>query len=423
MNRREFIGGAAALATVAAPDVLKAAEPVKPVTFPYKPGVTGKYDVYLRWEHCGDATEDARFWVKHAGGECGYTMCQRYRYPRHFLGTFDLNADSEITMSAGSTSRGKLMPTEVICEPVKKRTLWRVGTEGIYPATLNVGDEVIFHTMRGPGHSLELVSTFAEVCKRDEKTNNILAYRWGAEFLFDKQPFKIERVTPSDEDSFALPFEKGGMVIWLDAVQAIFADCGGFMTEKDYNTTGISCRPKRAARIVLRDECTPFAPEPIRPWFPGSERPHPIKICFQGTDTWMGTWQAHDTHGGLDINMPSGSILTCPMDVDDQYYFAARRWGDNNNRWKGVRFWKQSNEWWWIYSNHINRLLVDEHTPLKAGTPYADAAGTWCWEHEHVHFNFRVFRGQNGDHMEDFWLDPWIFMRAGKPFDPVSKGE
>lgn len=414
MDRREFIGSSAAFAALAGRTLGAAPKlPLKPTAFPYRPGVTGRHDVYATWNPEPDATMDAQFKIRHARGSCVYSQCQRYWYPKHFLGTFDLDADSEIALEAGAITRGKPLPTEILLEPTAKRALWHVARDGIYPVTLNAGDSVFFRTLRGPGHTVGLVSTFAEVLTRDEKTGGVLTYRWGAELTVDGKPLRIERVTPSTKDNFALPFEHEGMVIWLDAVQDIFADCGGFMVEKD-SGHGLTCRPKRQARLVLRDESLPFAPEGrILPWFPGSERPHNVEICFQGRNTWMGTWQKNSAHGGLDINMPSGTILTCPIDVDDNMLYHSIRQGDDNNRWLATRQWS-GRETWWIISNHLNRLLVPEHAPVKAGTPYADAAGTWVWEHEHVHFDFRVFRFEGGKSAEDFWLDPWIFMRAAR---------
>lgn len=426
MSRREIIRSGAALAAFAAlaAGSAFARPPLKltPTTFPHKPGVTGRYDVYAAWDAEPSATMDARFTVKHAKGTCCYSQCQQYWYPRHFLGTFELDADSEINMTSGSTSGGKLLPTQVFLEPTAKRALWHVAEDGFFPVTLNAGDSVFFRSMRGPGHTFELVSTFAQVEKRDEKTGNILSYRWGAELTVDKKPLRIERVTPSTRDNFASPFEYEGTVVWLDAVQDIFEDCGGFMSEKDADH-GLTCRPKRQARLVLRDECVGFAPDGrILPWFPGSERPHNVEICFQGRNTWMGTWQRNSTHGGLDINMPSGSILTCPIDVDDQELFHSIRHGADNNRWRATRRWNEK-ETWWIISNHLNKLLVPEHKPVKAGTPYADAAGAWVWEHEHVHFDFRVFRFEGGKAAEDFWLDPWILMRAAHPLAQSASAE
>lgn len=51
----------------------------------------------------------------------------------------------------------------------------------------------------------------------------------------------------------------------------------------------------------------------------------------------MGTWQRNVTHGGLDINMPSGAILTCPIDVDDQELYHSIACGGDNNRWRAAR--------------------------------------------------------------------------------------
>jgi hypothetical protein len=48
-------------------------------------------------------------------------------------------------------------------------------------------------------------------------------------------------------------------------------------------------------------------------------------------------------------------------------------------------------------------MLVPEHGPMKADTPYATTAGVMVGSHEHTHFMFRVL-DQGGDYL----LDPWI---------------
>ena len=51
----------------------------------------------------------------------------------------------------------------------------------------------------------------------------------------------------------------------------------------------------------------------------------------------------------------------------------------------------------------MSRLTVPEHTPLKAGTQYADGAGVCSGYHDHSHFVFEV--RQDG---REVLLDPWI---------------
>lgn len=48
-------------------------------------------------------------------------------------------------------------------------------------------------------------------------------------------------------------------------------------------------------------------------------------------------------------------------------------------------------------------ILSAESVSWKGAT-----SGTWVWDCEHTHFCFRVFDGE-----EDFWLDPWLVLRAG----------
>src|SRR5690606_35393398 len=50
-------------------------------------------------------------------------------------------------------------------------------------------------------------------------------------------------------------------------------------------------------------------------------------------------------------------------------------------------------------------LLVPEHTPIKAGIHYADAAGVHVGSHNHAHF---VFRTKPPEEENEILLDPWI---------------
>lgn len=47
-------------------------------------------------------------------------------------------------------------------------------------------------------------------------------------------------------------------------------------------------------------------------------------------------------------------------------------------------------------------ILSAESVSWKGAT-----SGAWVWDYEHTHFCFRVFDGE-----EDFWLDPWLVLRA-----------
>lgn len=123
----------------------------------------------------------------------------------------------------------------------------------------------------------------------------------------------------------------------------------------------------------------------------------------------MGPYAGGFAHGGLDINMPAGTELHAPFDLYLQYYHKHLEAGFGNNAWNGFRTWDGESTWRLITS-HIVDDLVEEHRPLKVGTPYATGAGTSVGLHQHTHFTFQVTE-QRGS----YWLDPWIlFWQMGR---------
>ena len=116
----------------------------------------------------------------------------------------------------------------------------------------------------------------------------------------------------------------------------------------------------------------------------------------------MGPYAGAFAHCGLDINMPAGTLLTSPMDLDVQYYTRRLDAGLGNNSWVGFKTW-EGDVIWRLSTAHIVAPLVPEHTPLAKGTPYATGAGTAVGLHEHTHFGFHVTE-QGGS----YFLDPWI---------------
>lgn len=404
IDRRHFITG---LSTACALTSLANGKGATPATL--KPG---RYDVYMKLaepaapERLKRFNRDTRVMITHAKGKCGYGFDMTRDVKRQFVGTYEFNASSRLDVTAGRASTGELPEVEFEFEESKPRNFYKYVRDTLTAVTLNVGDALLFRNTIGFVRRIELVSAHAEIVKKEGFW--VKGYRFGATFKFDGKEFSIERETPS-ASNFAQPFEIGGLVIYLDMVQDIFEDCGGFIGEKDYLTTGVTCRPKRRVRITVQEEGVPICPQKILEWFPGASKPHVTSICYNGYNTWAGPWPENGktlAHGGLDINMPSGTMLTAPIDFDDQAYFQSVAGGDVNNRWKAEKKWLNGTSWW-LVSNHLNSLKVPEHTPVKAGTLYAETAGVWVWQFEHTHFCFRVFDGE-----EDFWLDPWIVMRS-----------
>jgi len=130
--------------------------------------------------------------------------------------------------------------------------------------------------------------------------------------------------------------------------------------------------------------------------------------------------------------MPIGTPLWAPISLDDQFYFNSLARGDNNNRWRGTRRWGNG-ERWVLQAHHMTRLLAAEHSPLRQGQHYAEAAGILTGSHAHSHFVFKI-----GEEGREVLLDPWIVFwqifennknRAGairaaiKPWEPAEAGK
>lgn len=212
---------------------------------------------------------------------------------------------------------------------------------------------------------------------------------------------------------------RDGVRLWFDAASCTFKEMGGFMEEKDWKG-GMLCKPFKLTRWALQEEGLPICPEPLGDWYPNPSGTLDIRNCYTGEDCWRGPYNGGATHGGLDINMPAGTILTTPIDLDDQFLYRSLKAGFTNNNWIAHRRWADGSTWELI-TCHIIDMLVPERTPLKRGTPYATTAGTFVGAHEHTHFTWRVWE-QGGS----YFLDPWILMheiwaarvpRSRKPLD------
>lgn len=159
----------------------------------------------------------------------------------------------------------------------------------------------------------------------------------------------------------------------------------------------------RADRPMVADAVGDrVCPERTAWWYPEKKDHIDVRQCYRGEDVWMGPYNGTGAHGGLDINMRSGTPLFAPIDFDDHYLFDSLKKGNNNNRWRGVRKWKNGATWW-LHAHHLNKMVLPEHTPLPRGRKYAKTAGVHIGVKEHTHFVFRVFeKGQS------YWIDPWI---------------
>lgn len=300
-----------------------------------------------------------------------------------------------IAAAALTLARGFDLPPANAAPP---RAIQRAAKDTLTPVELDWGDELLFKLRTGEVRKLKLARTEARIIEGSRLS--VKKYAFTAALELDGRKFTIERVVPAQE-SFYQPAVEDGLRIWLDAVSDIFLPDGGFLDEKD-KAIGIICQPRRKARLAVNDARDRICPEKLAPWYPDKAGRLDVRECYLGENVWMGPFMGKLAHGGLDLNMKSGTQLFAPIEFDDQYYFNSLAAGHNNNRWRGVRRWPDGSVWW-LQSHHLNRLLVPEHTPLKRGQPYAESAGVFVGARQHTHFAWRIT-----EQGEDYWLDPWI---------------
>jgi hypothetical protein len=247
----------------------------------------------------------------------------------------------------------------------------------------------------------QIVSTTLKRLLVEENAAKTL-YRFWAVLTIDGERHRLDREIPSAK-SFYEPWVIGGVRIWLDAVDEIFA----FLLE-----THAPCRtrvtakargPAHAhARLALQDATRRICTETLHPWCPLPEGRLKIEQCYRGEDCWLGPYNGASAHGGLDINHDVGTPLWAPIDLDDQFYFNSVEMGHNNNRWRALRRWDDGAEWI-LQAHHMTELTVPEHTPLERGQQFARGAGVLSGAAHHSHFVFKVH-----DEGETVPLDPWI---------------
>lgn len=381
-------------------DVVIASRPTIKDSVRYSPGLTGVYDVYLYWKNYADMDTDVLWTSHHVNGVTTQAFSQRNNPGWHFHGTYQLDDKSHVSLDVRKLQDAEIVADAVKFMPAAKRVVKRIAKDTITPMALNHGDELHFQLRNGETQKIKLVGTAAEAVIRD-KSGRVNQYKFSADLLIDGKHHVLERVIPVQE-SFYEPLVVDGMRIWLDAVSDIFIDDSGFMEEKDI-LLGIACRPKRKARIVVNDETDRICPDQLAWWYPEKKDHIDVRDCYQGQDVWMGPFGGKRAHGGLDINMKSGTLLYTPIGFDDHYLFDSLKKGDNNNRWRGVRKW-DNGAVWWLQAHHLNKMLLPERSTLRRGMKYAETAGVAIGAKEHSHFVFRVI-----EEGESYWIDPWIF--------------
>ncbi|MGI5869024.1 MAG: hypothetical protein ACOX9C_06250 [Kiritimatiellia bacterium] len=289
--------------------------------------------------------------------------------------------------------------------------LKRVAKPTLTPFELNIGSVIAFELPCGREWEMELVNVSSEVTARGfdrysdagHASGDITAYAFEAEVRVNGRPMTMRREVGT-QASFYDPREVDGVRIWFDAAACTFKGYGGFMEEKDWRGRAL-CKPALQTRWAVQAVGMEICPEPLHDWYPNPSGTIDIRNCYTGEDCWMGPYNGGAAHGGLDINMPKGTVLTAPISFNDHYLHNSVKSGFNNNRWMGIRHWADGSTWE-LMTSHLIDMLAPECTLLPRGTPYATTAGTHVGFHEHTHFGWRVIE-QGGA----YFLDPWIFMR------------
>ncbi len=263
--------------------------------------------------------------------------------------------------------------------------IYRQARDTLTAIELDRGDTLHFRLRNGEVRTLTLEDTSAAFILTNIDRygeNHPLGrsmYHFACHVRIDGQPMMMERYVCSQE-TFYEPYVINGMRIWFDAVADIFT-----LIKETHG----ACRPSKQARFAIQDMTLSICPQELQSWCPDEGNFIDIERCYNGDDPWMGPYLGFDAHGGLDINHPKGTPIWAPIDLDDQFYFNSLEMGDNNNRWRAIRTWPDGSTWT-LQTAHMVRLLVPEHTPVKAGTHIAEAAGVLVGSHEHSHFVFKV---------------------------------
>jgi len=226
----------------------------------------------------------------------------------------------------------------------------------------------------------------------------VVRYGFWAELEIDGVQVHLTRKIPS-QTNFTDPPTVMGLHLWLDATK----DVEDLLVPHGSSDAYF---PGKTCRLAVWPAGERICPNLLHPWCPLPPKTLQVEDCYRGEDVWMGPYDGTECHGGLDINHPAGTPLWTPLEIHEQADFAKVGVdGANNNRWRGWHHWPDGSSWF-LQSHHHVRLLVEEGTPLPAGTHYAEAAGVLSGAYEHSHFIFGIRREGR-----DVLLDPWLLFR------------
>jgi PKD repeat protein len=292
-------------------------------------------------------------------------------------------------------------------EDAGPQTFERTADETLTVVRMNHGDVLRFQLRDGEERTFVLEETSARIV---ERSRGGIVYSFECRLTADGQPLTLKRYVCSQE-TFYEPWVVNGVRLWLSSSAAIFKLVPIRYPDQHDKLDEVD------AILALQDATLPICPQPMRPWFPIERRFIDVGQCYNGDDPWLGPYLGQACHVGLDINMPTGTPLYAPIDFDDQWIFSA------DHRWRGVRRWPNG-DIWGLQSHHVDRLLVEEHTPLEQGTHYGEAAGKGIGSHPHSHFEFRVGSAVlNRGRLGGMEIDPWILFWQIFETDKHSQGE
>ena len=328
------------------------------------------------------------------------------------------------TARAGAAAAGEAMDNR------QTPATWRFEAKDTLTAVeMNHGDTLEFRLRNGEVRALVLEATSARVLEvvfgdgprlvEIPKPRGLrgkgavgLVYQFSARVRVDGQPMTLRRYVGCQE-SFYEPYVINGMRLWFDMVLDAFRHI-----PMRYPETGhLRRRPRKDARFAVQDASLPICPQAMKPWYRNAANFVDIKDCYNGDDCWMGVYNGWACHGGMDVDHPRGEPLWAPIDLDDHWLFNSLAAGHNNNRWRGLRRWPNG-DLWAIQTHHLITLLVPEHTPLRAGTQYATAAGVAVGAADHTHYEFKVVQraaGRDIDFDQGKRLDTRIYEETADP--------
>ena len=271
---------------------------------------------------------------------------------------------------------------------VAQTIIKRSAKNTITPVLLNHGDILEFTLRNGQKRTFQLLETDASIMRTNildltvEQHDGGTVMQFSCKVLIDGHEMTMQRYLPTQE-SFYEPYVINGMRIWFDAVQDYFE----FFTLKH----GWS-KPRADARFAVSDALDPVAPD-MAMWYPNDRHYINVKNSYLGGDVWMGPYLGGSPHDGLDINTPKGTSLFSPVsitDMDDQWLLVGfepkpELWAI----WRGIKNWPNGSVWT-LSVLHLDKYLVEEHSPLIKGTHIAEAAGTGVGAEEHSHFQFMI---------------------------------